>query len=219
MKRILVLALIGTLPSFVSALDSAIGEVTSLDGNIIYVSPDGDKRTLTTTGLDTNPALSPDGQTVVFVRSTLPDHDGHIRWFDCAIWTIDIDGHNARSILACQDAEDDKDVICNVSGLIYSPDGKQLYFHCWTWVVEYAIHVLDLETNERRFVTSGILHRVIPRGQYAGHLLVEKRRYFMSGGTYTFVWLVAPDGKDVGPVYPLGSDSPDLQLFWNTYVK
>lgn len=218
MKRILALALISILPCTISTAGAALGEVISLDGNIIYISPNGERQTLTTSGLDTNARLSPDGQTVAFVRSTIPDCDSHIRWTDCAIWTMDTDGQNAREIVVGQNAPDCKDVICNLSGLIFSPDGKRIYFHCWTWVVDYAIHVFDFETEERTYVTSGILHRIIPRGQYAGYLLIDRRKYFMIGGTYEFTWLVTPDGEEVRPVGPAVGEST-IEQFWDIYVK
>ncbi|PYO88565.1 MAG: hypothetical protein DMD66_07250 [Gemmatimonadetes bacterium] len=36
------------------------------------------------------------------------------------------------------------------------------------------------------------------RGSYAGALLVEQHRYFVGGGSYDWVYLIGPDGKEIG---------------------
>ncbi|MEY4590739.1 MAG: hypothetical protein RL497_2815, partial [Pseudomonadota bacterium] len=35
---------------------------------------------------------------------------------------------------------------------------------------------------------------------YKGYLVVQKHKYFLSGGSYDFYWLVSAEGKEVAAV-------------------
>jgi len=61
---------------------------TSSGGDIMVINPDGSDLRQLTQGID--PTLSPDGETVAFTRWT--GEDG-------ALWLIDVDGSNERSLL------------------------------------------------------------------------------------------------------------------------
>lgn len=64
-----------------------------------------------------------------------------------------------------------------------------------------------VETGRTRFVCSGNTLEVIPRGEYAGYLMVTQHRYFLAGGSYDWLWLVHPDGQTVGPI--MDPEAPD----------
>lgn len=66
MKVSLALALL----SMVGPLKAAAQSVKAKDGDIHFLSAAGETRQLTSSGLDSAPALSPDARIVAFIRAT-----------------------------------------------------------------------------------------------------------------------------------------------------
>jgi len=54
----------------------------------------------------------------------------------------------------------------------------------------------------------------VPKGKYAGDLIVSKHRYRLAGGSYDWFWLVSPKGMELGPVGPVGANVTEfMRLF------
>jgi hypothetical protein len=135
------------------------------------------------------------------------------------VWIVDADGAHPRRLVTGQYDEEVKAFLCDLHGLHFSPDGSKLYFQSAPVAVESAVHVFDLATDRHRFVTMGSLLRVIPKGQYKGNLLVQQHRYFLGGGSYDWVWLISPQGEELGAVSQgEGAYGGGIDSFWHMYV-
>jgi hypothetical protein len=185
--------------------------VTAVDGNIYYVPHSGtDRKQLTTTGLDSQPKLSPDRSTVVFVRAT-PSQIVRAAYPNIEateLWTIRVDGNDSRLRVRGKAADAIEETIAGIESPEFSPDGSQIYFLTVGWVTSSAVRVVDLSSGRVRFLCPGNSLEVIHNGQYHGHLILGQHRYFMGGGSYDWLWLVSPDGREVGPIGD--ADSADI---------
>src|SRR5687768_4517703 len=82
--------------------------VTVQDGNLFYrASAGAAARQITSTGLDRDPVLSPDGRTVAFIRSTPADSVDSVlgREEATALWTVGVDGSGARMLVRGRSSE------------------------------------------------------------------------------------------------------------------
>jgi hypothetical protein len=181
--------------------------VSLRDGNIyLRASPATEPRQLTAAGLDSHPRQSPDGELVVFVRSTPAQtvEVGAGEWEATELWTVRVDGTEAQMRVRGGTSATLETTRAGFSDPQFSPDGRRIYFLSQAWVTSRAVHVADLNTGEVRFVCPGNSLEVIPRGEYAGHLMVSQHHYFLGGGSYDWLWLVTPNGRVVGPVAEQG---------------
>lgn len=152
--------------------------------------------------------LSPDGKQRAFVRST-PDilvETAMDQEEATEIWTARPDGGDARLRLRGHFGSAPQNTLAGFSDLQFSPDGRQLFFLSAAWVTSRAIHVLDLGTGTEKYVCPGNSLEVIQRGEYAGHLMVSQHRYLLGGGSYDWLWLLTPEGKEIGPISMDGDD-------------
>ncbi|HEX9939308.1 MAG TPA: hypothetical protein VGB15_19350 [Longimicrobium sp.] len=177
--------------------------VTAENGNLFYRhSPATAPRRITALGLDSQPQMSADGRHVVFVRATPGDSvETALGWRQAtALWTVGIDGSQPRMILRGRGSTDPERTLADFQKPMFSPDGRWVYFLSSAWATSAAVHTVDVASGQERFVAPGNSLDVLYRGKYAGHLLVSQHRYFLGGGSYDWFWLIAPDGKEVGPV-------------------
>ncbi|MBV9772638.1 MAG: PD40 domain-containing protein [Gemmatimonadetes bacterium] len=193
--------------------------VTVEKGDLFYrASEHSPPRRLTSSGLDSQPRLSPDGRMVAFVHATPGDSvDTALgREEATSLWVVGTDGSGARVLARGRGAESPERTLALFQAPWFSPDGRRVYFLSSAWATSGAVHAVELASGRERFVAAGNSLEVVPSGRYAGDLLVEQHRYFLAGGSYDWVWLLTPEGKDVGPV---GESDVALEEFRSLYVK
>jgi hypothetical protein len=190
-------------------------KVSVQNGNICISSANGEVKALTSSGHDSEPALSPDGKWVVFVRSVpgkkistgLGDMDA------TELWQIRADGKNPTVLVHAKDSDKMETVLAGFSRPQFSTNGRLVYFLSEAWATSGALHVVDTTNGKEHFVCPALEFEVVPSGEYRDCLLVAQHRYFIGGGTYNWFWLLRPDGKEVGPV------GEDTENFKATYVR
>ena len=179
--------------------------VTSKDGNIWFgADPAGKLTQLTATSRDREPNLSPDGHHVVFVRgtpgSTVEGPTGD-EVEKTELWMIRTDGTEPRLLLRGGSQDNSTGFpMAFFQSPQFSPDGNSVYFLSIAAVVTGTAYALDLKLGHLREVCPANSLLVVRKGRYAGNLVVEQHRYFEGGGSYNWVWLVTPQGKEIGPL-------------------
>jgi dipeptidyl aminopeptidase/acylaminoacyl peptidase len=182
--------------------------VSATDGNISLAG-----KQLTSSGRDSDPALSPDGKMVAFVRAT-PKRKVEAGSGDdtSELWLIASDATKPTRLVEPHGAPKMDNVVALVSNPHFSCDGKRLFFETTAWVTSGAVHVIDLATRREHFVCGGGALKIVRAGDYRDCLLVQQHRYFIGGGSFDWFWLVRPNGKEVGPV------GEDTKMFEETYA-
>ena len=172
----------------VAAADVGAATVREEAGAIIYADDGGRETRLVSEGHDSQPVLSPDGHTVVFVREVT---DGVTE-----IWSWRGDGDVPQRLLATR-----PDTLAhrNLEGfntLLFSADGASLYFLSRAWAVSDALYVLDLASGHERFVIDANDVRLGPPTSGRRTLIVQRHRYpNRGGGAIDDYWLVTDSGK------------------------
>jgi len=145
-------------------------------------------------------AFSADRKSIVFIRSTpkilVETALGQNQATE--IWTAKPDGRDARMLLRGHAGSTSERTLAGFSGAQFSPDGLRIYFLSDAWVTSSAVHVLDLRSGVEKYLCPGNSLEVVPRGKYAGYLMVEQHRYAMGGGSYDWLWLITPEGNSDG---------------------
>ena len=151
---------------------------------------------------------SPNGKWTVFVKKS-----GFIVPSDCffnsskgehadEIWIVNNSNKTKKRLVSphfiCGDVSK---VILDPHNLHFSPDSKTLYFETSAWVTSGAIHAIDTNGKNLRFVTHGGDLRILQSGPYKGNLIVNQHRYRFKGdtplGSYDWDWLYTPIGKQI----------------------
>ncbi|HSU17931.1 hypothetical protein [Longimicrobium sp.] len=159
-------------------------------------------RRLTTDGRTLQAALSPDARLVAYVRSTpgLPVETGSGTQEATELWTVAADGTRRTMRVRGHGARPVERIVAAMQDPQFSPGGRRIYFASAAWAVSAAVHVFDLDAGRERFVAPGWLAEVVQKGRYAGNLLVGQHRYFLAGGSYDWLYLLTPSGREIGPV-------------------
>jgi hypothetical protein len=198
---------------FAGAPIVASAQTLYVEGGNVFFKADSSKSAfqLTTSGKDEQAALSPDGQMVAFVRRTPGKtvETGLGPAEATELWSIRVNGTEAKRIVIGRSAAKMDSVLAGFRDPQFSGDGKRVYFLSTAWATSGAVHVADVKTGAEHFVCPGNSLEVLRQGHYAGHLLITQHRYFLAGGSFDWIWLFTPDGREVGPV--ADSDSSDVE--------
>lgn len=162
--------------------------------------------------------LSPDGRFVAFIRptpgQTIDTVYGEMEATE--LWISRVDGSEAKMLVRGTYSDSPKKTIAGISTPQFSPDGRKIHFLSIAWVTSEAVHVIDLKSGNEHYLCDGNSLEVIPRGKYAGHLIVNPHRYFLGGGSYDWFWLLTPEGKEIDPI--ASGDVDSLEPFREMYI-
>jgi len=199
-------------------------EVFTRDGNVFLRTAQSGVIQMTTSGLDSDPSLSADGKSIVFVRDTpgelVDAAAGRINATE--LWLMNISTRKADLLIKGKDDPDRKRTLAGFHHPIFSPDNHSVYFISEAWVVSGAIHKILLNTKEVDFLIDGASFGVISVGRYSGYVLVHRNlvKFDKNGdslGRDSYLFLVSPDGK---PVKEIGqSDSKAAREFWKRNIE
>jgi hypothetical protein len=207
----LVRALSLSLAIALAATPAAAG-VGAVHGDIVL-----NGRAITSSGRDSAPVLSPDGDVIVFVRANAnPAKDCAADGSDgkaLELWRVNSDGSRARRLLATHGGSNPAAVICDFANAQFNSSGARLYFETPAWATSGAIHMLDMATGKEHLFVPGNDAKVLAAckdERYRDDVIVSQHRYFVFSGSYDWSFLFTPAGKEVGPLGD-GDFSSDLK--------
>src|ERR1700712_4593065 len=128
------------------------------------------------------------------------------------LWTVGSDGKGARKLLGLRTALDVHNTLCAFNSTQFSSNGQLLYFETPAWATSGALHVYDFKTGKERFFLASNGAQVLNMcgdKKYRDDLIVSQHRYFVFAGSYDWLWLFSPDGKEIGPVGEDGTMAND----------
>jgi hypothetical protein len=96
------------------------------------------------------------------------------------------------------DCQSPESSIFSIEALAFSLDNKTLYFQSTAWAVSGALHAIDVDGKNLRFLAPSNEFHLITEGAYAGDLAVFQHRYFIPYGSYNAYWAYDPQGNEIG---------------------
>ncbi len=96
------------------------------------------------------------------------------------------------------DCKSPESSIFSIDALAFSLDNKTLYFQSTAWAVSGALHAIDVDGKNLRFLAPSNSFHLITEGDYAGDLAVFQHRYFIPYGSYDAYWAYDPQGNEIG---------------------
>lgn len=182
-------------------------------GNIFFKANDGKEQQLTRSGHDSEPALSGDGKWVAFVREIPGKRDEltptATTEFANELWLVATNGKFENRLVKHGALSSNSMVISAIHHPQFFPDNHRIVFAAALAVVESGVHIVDLQTRKLRFVSAGNSMEVVPSGDYRNHLIVQRHKYFLVGGTYDWYWVLDDKGNEIGLI----GDEENLKLF------
>jgi hypothetical protein len=217
--RLFVMAIAVVLPCLLpraGGAQNAGPQVYSDAGNIV-IERNGAKTKLTSSEMDVDPVLSPNGAIVVYTRQ---GRGRSVHGYDVSqVCTIDplpdelrqinTDGSGDKLLLKGQKG-DPNEQLCDFKSKQFSSDGRRLYFLTPGSDSSGALHVFDMRSGDDHFVipANDLVVLNFCQNKYKDDLVVLQRRDFLLGGSYHWYWLYDSTGKkELGPLGEF--DNPD----------
>jgi len=191
-------------------------QVYSDAGNIV-IEHNGAKTKLTSSEMDVDPVLSPNGSIIVYTRQ---GRGRSVHGYDVSqvcttdprpdeLRQINADGTGDKLLLKGQKGDPDEQ-LCDFKSKQFSSDGRRLYFLTPGSDSSGALHVFDMHSGDDHFVITAnnlVVLNFCPN-KYKDDLVVLQRRDFLLGGSYNWYWLYDSTGKkELGPLGEF--DNPD----------
>jgi Tol biopolymer transport system component len=189
--------------------------VTVREGNIYLITPSGQQWALTSSGRDSDPALSDDRSKVVFVRTIRdrPDASGLGRVVDQSeIDSIDLTSPNREVHVLLNSPVHARGLLFQwFSSPRFSPDGQHVFF----MIPDYAtispgLFSLNMVTSIVQFLTGALKYWTLSSGSYKGDLIVWQNPTLVGGGRYNVFNLITSSAEPVGVV---GFDEASVNAF------
>ena len=196
--------------------------LTVQQGNIFFRA-----NQLTTLGKDVNPALSPDGQTIIFVREIKKidygDNDPGFILFSqnqgaTEIWLMNADGSGQRSIIkGNQSLSVDSDNFLGwFDSLCFSKDGKKIYFLSQNSLSSANLWMADSDGRNVRKIMAAHQLDVVGgdlKDEYFGDLVVSSQ---VSKDAKPLEWKSFLMDSNNGEIIEAVAD---LESFWKKHKK
>lgn len=194
--------------------------VSVRSGNIFFKPDTGAERQLTHSGHDSEPALSADGKWVAFVREISGKPDKINPAADTSpeyaneLWRVATDGKSASRLVSYGAFSGKSGAISAIHHPQFFPDNRRIVFTAAWAVVEGSVHIVDLQTKKLQFVSAGNSAEVVTAGRYKNHLVVQRHKYFLPGGSYDWYWLLNLNGKEIDAI----GEEDNLKLFREMWI-
>jgi TonB family protein len=170
----------------------AADRVTGKDGNIVVQDSSGKETTLTQTGLDSDPWISPDGRTIVFLRHSAADT------FKTSVFEMDMQTRTPRLLYGGPAKyQGREDSYFGRPELDESHD--TLFLLSKEYATEGALIAIRLRDAQVKLVSDHVVgYDVVECGMDRGDLIALKRNQDILGRPYFLYWLYARDGAELG---------------------
>ena len=186
-------------------------------GNIFLKAENGKELQLTRSGHDNEPALAADGKWVAFVREIAGKRDElspvNSQEFANELWLVATNGTAETKLVKYGTLSGKSGAISGIHHPQFFPDNRRIAFTAAWAVVEGSVHIVDLQTKKLQFVSAGNSVEVVPAGEYQNHLIVQRHKYFLPGGSYDWYWLLDVSGMEIGAI----GEEENLKLFREMY--
>lgn len=168
---------------FISYYRNGVPYVFENDGHIYISKNSGDAVQLTTEGDSYAPLLSPDRKFIVYSKTSQKriyagsaGESGEPGFAD-ELWIMNIDGSKNSKIIEPRGGEPTETIVA-FKNMVFSPDGRYLYFVTPAWVTSAAVHMYDFQRERTSFISSGQNVDVVGSG-------INKGLIYINGKTTT----------------------------------
>ena len=215
MKWIIAVLMIGVCAFAAEALP----KVSVKSGSILFHPLHAKPYFVTHTGHDHDPTLSSDGKWIAFVRDipskkdTLSPSSAMVSEVANELWVITTEGKNARRLVTY--GKNQAYSISMIHHPQFFPNNQDIAFEAALAVVEGGIYRVNRITHQLHLITTGNSLEVVPVGKYKNHLIVQRHKYFLAGGSYDWYWLISPQGKEMDPI----GEEDNVAMFKELYCE
>jgi dipeptidyl aminopeptidase/acylaminoacyl peptidase len=198
-------------------------QVSVENGNIFVTGEGGQTRQITSSGLDSEPALSADGSLLAFVREIkvpkpvlygAPEERSAIWLASCA------DGWRPHLILkgpVSSQASRQASALANFRAPQFSPDKARIYFLSPEYsVTANGLFYVNRSNGAVHFFAPALRYWVVPKGDYAGDLVLDQNPLTYVAGRIEIYYLFGPNGKQLGIV---GLTEANVNFFLDEFAK